>query len=118
LVSSLATVSILLYHIQLTDLAVVSPGGASLVAAGSWCPGRNELATIRSNIENNPRRLRRVIAAPDFVKFFGEPKRDPKGKRQNIFGAEDELKVAPKGVDKGHKLGFHTSEIGHKLNTP
>ena len=27
----------------------------------------------------------------------------PKGTRQNIFGGEDELKVAPKGVDKTHK---------------
>ncbi len=26
---------------------VVKPDGQSLIAAGSWCPGKNELATIR-----------------------------------------------------------------------
>ncbi|KAF5333834.1 hypothetical protein D9758_017425 [Tetrapyrgos nigripes] len=83
--------------------AVFRPGGQSLLAAGLWCPGRNELATIRSNLLRSSARLRRVISHPDFVKFFGEPKPDPKGDRQNIFGGEDELKVAPKGVDKGHK---------------
>lgn len=34
---------------------------------------------------------------------FGEPRPHPKGKRQNVFGGEDELKTAPKGVDKHHK---------------
>ncbi|KAI0049917.1 hypothetical protein FA95DRAFT_1594211 [Auriscalpium vulgare] len=76
------------------------PGGQSLVAAGSWCPGKNELATIRSHIQHDSRRLRRIISAPRFIKYFGEPK---KGKRQNIFGRDDELKVAPKGIDKDHK---------------
>ncbi|KAF5328297.1 hypothetical protein D9758_017989 [Tetrapyrgos nigripes] len=84
--------------------AVFRPGGQSLLAAGLWCPGKNELATIRSNLLRSSARLRRVISHPDFVKFFGEPKPDPKGDRQNIFGGEDELKVAPKGVDKGHNL--------------
>ncbi|KIM36258.1 hypothetical protein M413DRAFT_449309 [Hebeloma cylindrosporum] len=82
---------------------LVKPGNESIIAAGSWCPGKNELATIRLNIQRNPRRLRDVIAAPEFVKFFGKAKPHPKGERQNIFGMEDELKVAPKGVDKDHK---------------
>ena len=102
----------------LTPLSV-KPGGESLIAAGSWCPGRNELATIRyaltslmprlltqdqrNNIKNNSRRLRQIIASPEFVKLFGEAKPHPKGEMQNIFGREDELKVAPKGVGKDHK---------------
>ncbi|KAH9474460.1 hypothetical protein JR316_0012919 [Psilocybe cubensis] len=80
-----------------------SPGGHSMIAAGSWQPGRNELATIRANIQRNPRRLRNVISAPDFVKFFGPAKPHPKGESQNIFGFEDELKTAPKAVAKDHK---------------
>ncbi|KAF8889733.1 hypothetical protein CPB84DRAFT_1816414 [Gymnopilus junonius] len=79
------------------------PGNESLIAAGSWCPGKNELATIRANIQRNPSRLRNIISAPEFVKFFGKPKPHPKGERQNIFGGEDELKTAPKGVAKDHK---------------
>lgn len=34
---------------------------------------------------------------------FGEPRPHPKGIRQNVFGGDDELKTAPKGVDKNHK---------------
>ncbi|KAL1739352.1 hypothetical protein HDZ31DRAFT_49525, partial [Schizophyllum fasciatum] len=43
------------------------------------------------------------ISAPEFVEHFGEAKRQPKGERSNIFGMEDELKVAPKGIDKNHR---------------
>ncbi|KAG7449860.1 uncharacterized protein BT62DRAFT_928613 [Guyanagaster necrorhizus] len=81
------------YHIFL------KPGGGSLLAGGLWCPGRNELATIRTNIKRSSSRLRDIISSPEFVKYFGEPK---PGTRENIFGREDELKVAPKGVDKDH----------------
>jgi uncharacterized protein (DUF2461 family) len=81
----------------------VKPGGESLLAAGSWCPGKNELATIRSHIQRNPSRLRRIINAPRFVENFGPPKSLSKKGRQNIFGRDDELKVAPKGIDKDHK---------------
>ncbi|KAK0212342.1 hypothetical protein DFS33DRAFT_1376841 [Desarmillaria ectypa] len=80
-------------------LLTVKPGGESLFAGGLWCPGKNELATIRSNIKRNSSRLRDIISSPEFVKYFGEPK---PGKRNNIFGRDDELKVAPKGVDKDH----------------
>ncbi|KAI0719799.1 hypothetical protein C8T65DRAFT_635198 [Cerioporus squamosus] len=81
----------------------VKPGNQSLIAAGSWCPGKNELATIRNNIKRSSRRLRQVISTPDFEALFGPARPHPKGERQNIFGMEDELKVAPKGVDKTHK---------------
>ncbi|KAF8581204.1 hypothetical protein K439DRAFT_1647958 [Ramaria rubella] len=79
------------------------PSGQTLIAAGAWCPGKNELASIRHHIVHNPSRLRNVISDPEFVKFFGEPSPHPKRERQNVFGQEDELKVAPKGVDKNHK---------------
>ena len=51
----------------------------------------------------NPQPFRDVISSPDFVKYFGEAKPQPNGERSNIFGAEDELKIAPKGVEKDHK---------------
>ncbi|KAI5120542.1 hypothetical protein M0805_004550, partial [Coniferiporia weirii] len=81
---------------------LVQPGG-SLFAAGSWCPGKNELQTIRNNILRSSRRLRQLISAPDFVELFGEPKPNSKSERTNIFGRDDELKVAPKGIDKNHQ---------------
>ncbi|KAI9507253.1 hypothetical protein F5148DRAFT_1309880 [Russula earlei] len=79
------------------------PGNESLLAAGSWCPGKNELATIRSHIQRNSSRLRQVINAPLFVENFGPTKPLSKKGRQNIFGRDDELKTAPKGFDKDHK---------------
>jgi len=82
---------------------MIKPGGESLLAAGSWCPGKNEIATIRSHILRNSSRLRRIINAPRFVENFGPPKPHSKKGRQNIFGRDDELKTAPKGFDKDHK---------------
>ena len=76
-----------------------------MFAAGSWCPGKNELETIRSHIKHNPRRLRALLKGPEFIKLFGEPK---PGKRSSIFGRDDELKNAPKGVPKDHKYAFRT----------
>ncbi|KAL0066108.1 hypothetical protein AAF712_006940 [Marasmius tenuissimus] len=81
----------------------VRPGGQSIIAGGSWCPGRNELATIRANLMRNPQPFRDIISAPDFVEYFGEAKPQANGERSNIFGGEDELKIAPKGVEKDHK---------------
>ncbi|CAE7230128.1 unnamed protein product [Rhizoctonia solani] len=89
------------YHIS------IKPGGGSLVAAGVWCPGKNELQTIRNVIQrNHGRRLRQILAEPGFVKYFGKPKplatKGKEPRRQSIFGGEDELKVAPAGVKKDH----------------
>ncbi|KAL7284737.1 hypothetical protein ACG7TL_002043 [Trametes sanguinea] len=83
--------------------AHLKPGGESLIAAGAWCPGKNELQTIRNNLLRSSRRLRSVISAPEFEALFGPARPHPKGARQNIFGLEDELKVAPKGIEKTHK---------------
>ncbi|KAG6899659.1 hypothetical protein C0993_008235 [Termitomyces sp. T159_Od127] len=85
--------------------AKLQPGGESIVAAGSWCPARNELMNIRTNIQRRAGadRLREVISAPEFVAYFGEPQPSHDSSRQSIFGREDELKVAPKGIDKNHR---------------
>ncbi|KAG5221527.1 Thiamine pyrophosphokinase [Salix suchowensis] len=94
---------VIIYFISLSlsvKSSQVIPGGESLIAAGSWCPGKNELAAIRANILRNPNRLRQVISEPEFVEWFGAAERPPDGERSNIFGMEDELKVAPKGIDK------------------
>ncbi|KAF8345669.1 hypothetical protein F5887DRAFT_1282356 [Amanita rubescens] len=64
---------------------------------------KNELATIRSHIKEDSQPLRDIISSPEFETYFGKAEAHPEGKRQNIFGLEDELKVAPKGVDKEHK---------------
>ncbi|EJD01837.1 uncharacterized protein FOMMEDRAFT_87711 [Fomitiporia mediterranea MF3/22] len=93
--------------------------GGSFIAAGTWCPGKNEIQTIRNNILRSSRRLRQVISAPDFVELYGDPKPRPKGGRSNIFGFEDELKTAPKGVDKSHKdidlLKCRSFAVSHKF---
>ncbi|KZV85416.1 hypothetical protein EXIGLDRAFT_623116, partial [Exidia glandulosa HHB12029] len=82
----------------------VKPGG-SLFAAGLWDPAKDSLATIRHvhHLTRNPQEFRDIISAADFVEFFGEATPHPKRERQNVFGADDELKNAPKGVDKKHK---------------
>lgn len=98
----------------------ISPNERSILACGIWQPGKNELAQIRHHILSQPRRLRDVIEAKDFVKLFGEAKPHPKGLRQNVFGNEDALKVAPKleGVDKTHKdidlLKLRSIAVVHK----
>ena len=51
----------------------------------------------------NAQPLRDVLENKDFVKLFGPAKKHPQGKRQGVFGRDDELKVAPKGIDKNHK---------------
>ena len=44
------------------------------------------------------------MSAPEFVRYFGEPKPGTARKdgRMSIFGREDELKNAPKGIAKDH----------------
>jgi len=83
----------LLYHLS------VIPGNEGLIATGSWCPQRDELATQHQAESTD------VISSADseFVEFFGEATPHLKGERRNIFGNEDELKTAGKGVDKEHK---------------
>ena len=66
-------------------------------------PGKDELATIRHHFLTEPEKFREAISRPDFVELFGAPKPHAKGTRQNVFGHDDALKVAPKGIDKTHK---------------
>ncbi|KAH7888754.1 hypothetical protein F5I97DRAFT_1803163 [Phlebopus sp. FC_14] len=80
----------------------IKSGNESMLAAGAWCPAKNELSTIRSHIRHSSRRIREIISGPEFVRHFGEPRPHPHGERQSIFGREDELKTAPKGIDKNH----------------
>ncbi|KAI6121679.1 hypothetical protein F5141DRAFT_998645 [Pisolithus sp. B1] len=83
--------------------AFFKPGDESMIAAGAWCPGRDELSLIRNHILHSPDRLREILSDPEFVANFGEPRPHPEGKRRSVFGHDDELKTAPKGVDKHHK---------------
>ena len=96
----------------------ISPNANSMIASGVWQPGKNELQTIRHHLLTEPARFRRVIGHQDFVRLFGPPKPHPKGKRQNVFGHDDALKVAPKGVEKGHKdidlLKLRSVAVFHK----
>jgi len=83
----------------------ISPGGRSLLAAGCWQPGTNELKAIRQAILDDPQPLRDVLAEKEFVKLYGKPEPKKDGTRTSIFGMSDQLKNAPKlpGVDKSHK---------------
>lgn len=56
----------------------------------------------RNNIIHSSKRLRRIISAPEFVRYFGAAKPQSQDGRNNIFGRDDELKMAPKGVAKDH----------------
>lgn len=102
------------YHLS------ISPNERSILACGVWQPGKDELAQIRHHFLTDPQRMRNTIGAPAFVKLFGEAKPHPKGGRQNVFGNEDALKVAPKleGVDKTHKdidlLKLRSIAVVHK----
>ncbi|KAL7422700.1 hypothetical protein Q5752_001991 [Cryptotrichosporon argae] len=80
----------------------VAPGH-SVIAAGVWMPGKDELAQLRHSFKTQPERFRREIEKPAFVELFGPARPHTKGKRQNVYGHDDALKVAPKGVDKTHK---------------
>jgi hypothetical protein len=51
----------------------------------------------------HPGRFRQLISAPEFVRLFGPAQpAEAAGEVQNVFGREDELKTAPKGVPKDH----------------
>jgi len=48
--------------------------------------------------------LCQITPFAELTKLFYEAKPHPRGRRSNFFGAEDELRVAPKGVNKRHPL--------------
>ncbi|KAL0253590.1 hypothetical protein I308_100964 [Cryptococcus tetragattii IND107] len=82
----------------------ISPNGRSLLAGGIWMPDKNQTASIRHQTltDEGRTRFRQVIEEKEFVEWFGEAK-EKKGERRNVFGHDDALKVAPKGVDKEHR---------------
>ncbi|OAX35367.1 hypothetical protein K503DRAFT_773569 [Rhizopogon vinicolor AM-OR11-026] len=85
---------------------ILKPGDESIIAAGAWCPARNELATLRNHLLHSTpaaKTLHTILSSKAFTTHFGPPRPHPRGERQSVFGHEDELKVAPKGVDKNHK---------------
>ncbi len=68
----------------------LKPGGESFLAGGFWEPNKDDLFRIRKEFEIDDSEIRDILAAQNFVKYFG-------GKLQG-----DELKTAPKGFDKTH----------------
>jgi hypothetical protein len=72
-----------------------------------------------SNIQRDPSRLKAILADPSFTTFFGAPRPAPDGERQSIFGRDDELKNAPKGVAKDHPeialLRCRTFAVAHRF---
>ncbi|TIB36735.1 hypothetical protein E3P84_00796 [Wallemia ichthyophaga] len=84
------------YHLM------VQPNGRTLFAVGKWQAEKDELASIRHHILTDPQPLLDVIGEDAFVKNFGSPNAREKGKRESLFGMDDELKVAPKGCAKDH----------------
>lgn len=62
----------------------IQPGGESFMAGGSYMPASENLAKIRQEIDYNPDDFRKLLAADDFKKYFGEltgesVKTSPKG---------------------------------------
>ncbi len=66
----------------------IEPGG-SFIGGGFWGPASADLKRIRTELASDPAPFRALIAAPDFVKTFGELK-------------GDQLKSAPSGFPKDH----------------
>lgn len=64
--------------------------GNSYLAGGCYMPMPEVLAAIRQEIDYNSAELKKILAAKDFKKYFGE------------LSQEDKLKTAPKGYEKTH----------------
>ncbi|PWN23146.1 hypothetical protein BCV69DRAFT_280761 [Microstroma glucosiphilum] len=85
---------------------VVRANGQTGFHAGLWDPPAPLVNQIREHIKNDTqefRRLKQVLSTKEFVRTFGAPKPDPKkGVQGSLWGSRDQLKSAPKGVDKSH----------------
>ncbi|KAG1866141.1 hypothetical protein F4604DRAFT_1928152 [Suillus subluteus] len=65
---------------------VVKPGDESVIAAGAWCPAKNELATLRNHLLcSTPaaKTLRTILSSETFTTHFGPPHPHPHGEHQN-----------------------------------
>ena len=67
----------------------IEPAGLSMLAGGLYDPTSEELAKVRSAIAKDSRPLRRLMADPGFLRYFG-----------GLSG--DSLKTAPQGYPKDH----------------
>jgi uncharacterized protein (TIGR02453 family) len=61
--------------------------GESFIAGGYWMPENDDLKKIRQEIDYNAHDLKAIVDAPDFVKLFGD------------FRKQEQLKTVPKGYD-------------------
>ena len=61
--------------------------GKSFIAGGYWMPEAEHLKAIRQEIDYNANDLKKIIDDKEFVKLFGE------------FRKQDQLKTTPKGYD-------------------
>jgi uncharacterized protein (TIGR02453 family) len=62
----------------------ITPGG-SFIAGGYWMPEGDNLKAIRQEIDYNGGELKKIIDDPEFVKFFGD------------FRKQEQLKTLPQG---------------------
>jgi hypothetical protein len=78
----------------------------------SYLPSPNRNHLLRSTPASKT--LHVILSSEAFTTHFGPPRPHSHGDRQSVFGHEDELKVAPKGVDKNHKyvVEYHSSHEG------
>lgn len=67
----------------------IEPNGKSMIGGGFWNPNSADLARIRQEIAADDSFLRKIIAAPNFKKHFGE-----------LEG--NQVKTAPRGYAKDH----------------
>lgn len=85
---------------------VVRANGQTGFHAGLWDPPAPLVNQIREHIKNDTeefQRLKQILSSKKFVRTFGAPKPDPKkGAQGSLWGSRDQLKSAPKGVDKSH----------------
>jgi uncharacterized protein (TIGR02453 family) len=62
----------------------ITPGG-SFIAGGYWMPDGDHLKAIRQEIDYNGAELKKIIDEPEFVKLFGD------------FRKQEQLKTLPQG---------------------
>jgi uncharacterized protein (TIGR02453 family) len=63
--------------------------GESMIAGGLYMPSPEELKVVRQHIARSGDQLERILASPDFVKFFGAME-------------GEKLKTTPKGYSSDH----------------
>jgi uncharacterized protein (TIGR02453 family) len=65
----------------------IQPGGKSFIAGGYWMPEAEHLKAIRQEIDYNADDLKKIIDDKEFIKLFGE------------YRKQEQLKTTPKGYD-------------------